>query len=48
MILQIVSVILYLFLFIDLDKQKERLQARLDDPNKQWKFRKGDLDERKL
>jgi polyphosphate kinase 2 (PPK2 family) len=32
----------------DLDEQKERLQARLDDPNKQWKFRKGDLEERKL
>lgn len=42
------TIILKFFLFIDLDEQKERLQARLDDPNKQWKFRKGDLDERIL
>ena len=40
--------ILKFFLHIDLDEQKARLQARLDDPNKQWKFRKGDLDDRKL
>ena len=25
-----------------------RLQARLDDPQKRWKFSLGDLDERKL
>jgi polyphosphate kinase 2 (PPK2 family) len=31
-----------------MDEQKERLQARLDDPTKRWKFRLGDLDERKL
>jgi PPK2 family polyphosphate:nucleotide phosphotransferase len=42
------TTILKFFLFIDLDEQRERLQARLDDPNKQWKFRKGDLEERKL
>jgi PPK2 family polyphosphate:nucleotide phosphotransferase len=42
------TTILKFFLHIDLDEQKERLQARLDDPNKQWKFRKGDLEERKL
>lgn len=40
--------ILKFFLHINLDEQKERLQARLDDPNKQWKFRKGDLDDRRL
>lgn len=42
------TTILKFFLHIDLDEQKERLQARLADPHKQWKFRKGDLDERKL
>ena len=42
------TTILKFFLHIDLDEQKERLQARLDDPAKHWKFRLGDLDERKL
>ena len=42
------TTILKFFLHIDLDEQKERLQARLDDPNKLWNFRKGDLEERKL
>lgn len=42
------TIILKFFLHIDLDEQKERQQARLDDPHKLWKFRKGDLDERKL
>jgi len=40
--------ILKFYLHIDLDEQKERLQARLDDPAKRWKFRLGDLEERKL
>jgi len=40
--------ILKFFLHIDKKEQAERLQARLDDPNKQWKFNKGDLKERKL
>jgi PPK2 family polyphosphate:nucleotide phosphotransferase len=31
------------FLHISRDEQRERLQARLDDPEKRWKFRKGDL-----
>lgn len=35
-----------IFLHISLDEQKERLQARLDDPEKRWKFRMGDLDDR--
>ena len=30
------------------EEKKERLQARLDNPNKRWKFSKGDLDERLL
>ncbi len=41
------TTILKFYLHIDLDEQKERLQARLDDPAKRWKFAKGDLDERK-
>ena len=42
------TTILKFYLHIDLDEQKERLQARLDDPAKHWKFRLGDLEERKL
>lgn len=42
------TTILKFFLHIDLDEQKERLQARLDDPTKRWKFNVGDLKERKL
>lgn len=40
--------ILKFFLHISKDEQKERLQARLDDPLKHWKFSTGDLKERKL
>ena len=36
------------FLHIDLDEQARRLQERLDDPDKNWKFQVGDLAERKL
>ena len=36
------------FLHISKETQRERLQARLDDPNKHWKFNMGDLSERKL
>lgn len=35
------------FLHISKDKQRERLQERLEDPNRRWKFRLGDLDVRK-
>jgi PPK2 family polyphosphate:nucleotide phosphotransferase len=42
------TTILKFFLHIDLDEQKERLEARLHDPTKQWKFNPGDLGERKL
>jgi PPK2 family polyphosphate:nucleotide phosphotransferase len=42
------TAILKFFLHIDLDEQKERLQARLDEPNKRWKFNPDDLKERKL
>jgi PPK2 family polyphosphate:nucleotide phosphotransferase len=40
--------ILKFFLHISKDEQKRRLQARLDDPAKQWKFSVGDLEERAL
>ena len=36
------------FLHISKEEQRERLQARLDDPRKRWKFSTGDLAERKL
>ena len=42
------TTILKFFLFIDKQEQAERLQARLDNPDKHWKFNKGDLKERKL
>lgn len=42
------TTILKFYLHIDKEEQKKRLQARLDDPNKHWKFRMGDLEERKL
>jgi PPK2 family polyphosphate:nucleotide phosphotransferase len=42
------TTILKFFLHITKDEQKERLQARLDDPTKHWKFSLGDLEERKL
>jgi len=38
--------ILKFFLHISKDEQKRRLQERLDDPNKHWKFSVGDLKER--
>lgn len=41
------TTILKFFLHIDLAEQKERLQARLDDPTKHWKFNVADLAERK-
>ena len=42
------TTILKFYLHIDLAEQKERLQARLDQPEKNWKFSRGDLEERKL
>jgi PPK2 family polyphosphate:nucleotide phosphotransferase len=38
------TTILKFFLHIDRDEQRERLQDRVDDPDKRWKFRLGDLD----
>lgn len=39
--------VLKFFLYIDADEQKARFQSRLDDPEKQWKFSKADIEERK-
>jgi PPK2 family polyphosphate:nucleotide phosphotransferase len=42
------TVILKFFLHISKNEQRKRLQERIDDPKKHWKFQHGDLDERKL
>jgi len=42
------TTILKFFLHISKDEQKKRLQDRLDDATKNWKFNIGDLAERKL
>jgi PPK2 family polyphosphate:nucleotide phosphotransferase len=41
------ATILKFFLHISKDEQKQRLQERLDTPEKHWKFSKADLAERK-
>jgi PPK2 family polyphosphate:nucleotide phosphotransferase len=41
------TTIVKFFLSIDRDEQRERFQARYDDPTKRWKFAMGDLEERK-
>ncbi len=38
--------IIKIYLHIDKDEQKQRLQERLDNPEKNWKFNPGDLPER--
>ncbi len=40
--------IIKFYLHISKDEQKERLQSRLDDPEKHWKFNVSDLDDREL
>jgi PPK2 family polyphosphate:nucleotide phosphotransferase len=40
------TVIIKCFLHMSYETQRERLQARLDDPDKQWKFHPSDIDER--
>ena len=42
------TVVIKFALFISKDEQRVRLQERIDNPKKQWKFRMGDLDDRKL
>jgi PPK2 family polyphosphate:nucleotide phosphotransferase len=41
------TTIIKFFLYISKDEQKERLEERLADPEKHWKFDPRDLDERK-
>lgn len=40
------TTIIKIYLHISKDEQKERLQARLDDPTRNWKFDSGDLKQR--
>jgi PPK2 family polyphosphate:nucleotide phosphotransferase len=40
------TTILKFFLYISPEEQKERLQDRLDEPDKHWKFHQADLKER--
>ena len=42
------TTVLKFFLHISKDEQRERLQERLDRPEKNWKFAMGDIKERKL
>ncbi|MGE0799829.1 MAG: PPK2 family polyphosphate kinase [Lautropia sp.] len=41
------TTILKFYLHIDAAEQKSRLQARLDEPDKRWKFDPGDLEQRR-
>jgi PPK2 family polyphosphate:nucleotide phosphotransferase len=42
------TTLLKFFLYIDREEQARRFRARLADPTKRWKFKMGDLEERKL
>jgi len=42
------TLILKFFLHISKGEQRKRLEERIEDPTKRWKFQHGDLDERKL
>lgn len=42
------TIVMKFFQLISKDEQRKRLQDRVDDPRKQWKFRMGDLEDRKL
>ena len=42
------TTILKFYLHISKDEQKKRLQERLDDPSKEWKFSDNDIPERKF
>jgi PPK2 family polyphosphate:nucleotide phosphotransferase len=42
------TTILKFMLHISKDEQRERLQARLDEPKSRWKFQPGDLEDRLL
>ena len=47
MLVETGTVVLKFLLHISKDEQRTRLQERLDDPVKRWKFSMGDLDVRK-
>ena len=40
------TVVVKIFLHISKEEQRKRLQERLDDPEKQWKFDEGDIVQR--
>ncbi len=40
------TVVIKCFLHVSLEEQGKRLRARLDEPDKQWKFHPSDIDER--
>ncbi len=42
------TAVVKVFLHLSRDEQRKRLQERLDNPEKRWKFRLGDLDDRAL
>jgi PPK2 family polyphosphate:nucleotide phosphotransferase len=42
------TTIVKFFLHISAEEQRERLQDRIDNPDERWKFRLGDLEDRKL
>jgi len=42
------TIILKFFLHVSKSEQKERLEARLTDPDKNWKFSPNDVEERKF
>ena len=41
------TTVIKVFLHVSPEEQRRRLQKRLDDPEKRWKFRPGDLDDRR-
>lgn len=41
------TTVVKVFLHLSREEQRARLQERLDDPEKRWKFRAGDLDDRR-
>jgi PPK2 family polyphosphate:nucleotide phosphotransferase len=47
MLVETGTVVCKFLLHISKDEQRKRLQERLDDPNKHWKFAAGDLEVRK-
>ena len=40
------TTVVKVFLHVSKEEQAQRLQERLDDPAKSWKFRRGDLEDR--